>query len=212
MSMRWLTIILFLPAILLAQSADDELVNVRELIPDIVLDLKYSSRDNFTGQKLYTINECLLVHGAVRRLILVQDSLKKITGFNGISYPEGLGIKIWDGYRPRAIQYLMWEIFPDPTYVADPTNGSVHNRGGAIDLTLIDRATGQELAMPTAFDYFGEKAWHGYDQLPAEVIANRELLRGLMEQYAGFEIYVNEWWHYVWVPSKAFPLQDFQMK
>jgi D-alanyl-D-alanine dipeptidase len=153
-----------------------------------------------------------MVHGAIKKLILVQDSLKNIHNHNGISYPAGLGLKIWDGYRPRAIQYLMFEIFPDPTYVADPGSGSIHNRGGAVDLTLVDMATGEELELPTEFDYFGERAWHGYSDLPAHVIANRELLRSLMTEIAGFETYSKEWWHYTYNPSKSFPLQDFQMK
>ena len=212
MNRLYLLIVLFAPVILFGQSADDELVNIKELIPYVVLDLKYSTIDNFTGQKLYTTNECLMTLGAIRWLILVQDSLKKITHHNGKVYPEGLGIKIWDAYRPRAVQYLMWEIFPNPTYVANPTSGSVHNRGGAIDLTLIDMATGEELAMPTEFDYFGEQAWHWFTELPADVIANRQLLYEMMTNVAGFEIYSKEWWHYTWTPSKAFPLQDFQMK
>ena len=203
---------LFIPILLQAQTIDDELVNVKELIPGIVFDLKYNSTDNFTGQKLYTIDECLLTRDAVERLILVQDSLNKIREHNGISYPGGLGLKIWDGYRPRAIQYLMFEIFPDPNYVADPASGSIHNRGGAVDLTIIDKETGAELEMPTEFDYFGEKAWHGYPDLPQNVINNRELLHDLMTQIGGFEIYSREWWHYSSPTSKELPLQDFQMK
>ena len=210
---RYTCFILFLmPFILFGQSADDELVNIKELIPDIVLDLKYSTTDNFTNQKLYTTNECLMTHGAFIRLMLVQDSLKKITSHNGKTYPQGLGIKVWDAYRPRAVQYLMWEIFPDPTYVANPTSGSVHNRGGAIDLTIVDMSTGEELLMPTPFDYFGEEAWHWYPDLPEEAIANRQLLYDLMTIVGGFEIYSKEWWHYSWTPAKTYPLQDFQMK
>ncbi len=212
--MNKLHILIFLiaPVLLFAQSAADELVNIKELIPDIVLDLKYSTIDNFTGQKLYTTNECLMSHGAIKHIILVQDSLKRISHHNGKSYPKGIGIKVWDAYRPRAVQYLMWEIFPNPTYVANPSSGSVHNRGGAIDLTLVDLSTGEELEMPTEFDYFGEEAWHGYSDLPPDAIANRQLLYDMMTNIAGFEIYSNEWWHYTWTPSKAFPLQDFQMK
>ena len=212
MNRLFLLLLLILPFIIFGQSADDELVNIKELIPDIVLDLKYSTINNFTGQKLYTTNECLMTLGAIRQLIPVQDSLKNITHHNGKIFPKGIGIKVWDAYRPRAVQYLMWEIFPDPTYVANPTSGSVHNRGGAIDLTLIDMATGEELKMPTEFDYFGEEAWHGYSELPAEVIKNRQLLYDMMTKVAGFDIYSKEWWHYIWTPSKAFPLQDFQMK
>ena len=117
--MNRILLLLLFPLAAFGQSADDELVNVREMIPGIVLDLKYNTTDNSFHQKLYTTDECYLVHGAVRQLALVQDTLRKL----------GLGLKIWDGYRPRAVQYLMWEILPNPVYVADPATGSNHNRG-----------------------------------------------------------------------------------
>lgn len=186
-----------------AQSADDELVNVKELIPDVVLDLKYGTTDNFLHQKLYTANECLLALGAVKRLKIVQDSLRTL----------GFGLKIWDGYRPRAVQYLMWEIFPNSTYVADPSSGSNHNRGAAVDLTLVDRATGKELLMPTPFDWFGDEAGHDwYLGLNAEQVANRTLLKSVMENVGGLSSYSSEWWHYTYNPALANPLLDFQMK
>lgn len=201
-----------LPILLYSQSADDELINIKEIIPDIVLDQKYNTIDNFTDQKLYTTNECLLAHGAVKKLKLVQDSLRNIRIFNGKNYPSGLGLKIWDAYRPRAIQYLMFEIFPNPVYVADPTTGSVHNRGGAVDLTIIDLATKEELKMPTVFDFFGPEAGHNYNNLPEEILNNRALLKGLMSQLGGFAIYDSEWWHYNYPPASSYPLLDFQMK
>ena len=116
------------------QTGNDELIKVDEIIPGIVIDLKYNTLDNFTGQKLYTTNECFLARIVVERLAMVQDSLNKIREHNGTRFPEGLGLKIWDGYRPRAVQYLMWEILPDPTYVANPNSGSSHNRGAAVDV------------------------------------------------------------------------------
>lgn len=201
-----LSLLILLPAApvpLLCQSSDAELVNVKELIPDIVLDVRYNTVLNFTNQKLYTTNECLLAHGMVNRLIVVQDSLRK----------RGLGLKIYDGYRPRAVQYLMWEIFPDPTFVADPATGSRHNRGAAVDLTLIDLATGSELVMPTPYDFFGDAAGHGWTiGLSAEQIANRELLLAMMENVGGMTRTSSEWWHYDHAPSAVLPLLDFQMK
>jgi D-alanyl-D-alanine dipeptidase len=185
---------------------------VKDIIPNIEIDLKYSTTDNFTQQKLYTTDECYLLLGALGQLILVQDSLRNIQSHNGQNYPEGLGLKIWDGYRPRSVQYLMWEIFPNPQYVANPATGSSHNRGGAVDLTLIDFATKEELELPTSFDHFGEEAGHSYSNLPPNVIANRELLRSLMTQVAGFSAYSAEWWHYKYNPSNDFPLLDFQLK
>lgn len=194
-----------------SQSSNDEIVPIKELIPDIQIDLRYNTIDNLTYQKLYTTDEAFLAHGTIKRLIIVQDSLKNITTHNGISYPQGLGLKIYDGYRPRAVQYLMWEFVQAP-YVADPNTGSVHNRGGAVDLSLIDLSTGIELQMPTKFDFFGPEAGHNYTNLPPNVIANRTLLYNMMVNVAGFVPYSVEWWHYHYSPSTSYPLLDFQMK
>ena len=192
-----------LPALLHSQTANDELVNVKELIPDIAIDLKYNAVDNFLHQKMYTTDECLLAMGTVKQLKKVQDSLRTL----------GFGLKIFDGYRPRAVQYLMYEIFPNPVYVADPATGSNHNRGGAVDLTVITLATGQELVMPTAFDYFGVEASHGWTiGMTQEQISNRVFLLTMMETVGGFTRYDAEWWHYQYAPSLANPLLDFQMK
>lgn len=195
-----------------AQSASDEVVPVKQLIPDIGLDLRYSSEHNFTSQKLYSIDEAYLSIGAITKLKIVHDSLKHIISYNGTSYPQGLGIKIYDAYRPRAIQFLMFEIFPDPVYVADPNSGSIHNRGGAIDVSIIDMATGQEITMPTEFDWFGIEAAHAYMNLSANVIANRTLLYTMMTQVGGFVPYDAEWWHYTINGASSLPLLDFQMK
>jgi D-alanyl-D-alanine dipeptidase len=194
---------LLLPALSHSQTANDEMVNVKEIIPDIAIDLKYNTADNFLHQKMYSTDECLLAMGTVKQLKLVQDSLRVL----------GLGLKIFDGYRPRAVQYLMYEIFPNPVYVADPASGSNHNRGGAVDLTLITLTTGQELRMPTAFDYFGVEASHGWTiGMTQEQINNRVFLLTIMETVGGFTRYDAEWWHYQYSPSLANPLLDFQMK
>ncbi len=197
-----LYLLLIFPFQLTAQTANDELVEIKELIPDIVLDIKYSTTDNFTHQKLYSTNVSYLCLGAVKGLIQVQDSLRKI----------GLGLKIFDGYRPRAIQYLMWDIVPDPTYVANPATGSNHNHGGAVDLTIVDRSTGQEWEMGTPFDYFGPEAAHSYTSLPANVLQSRQFLKSIMTNVGGFVFLDSEWWHYDFPPASGYPLLDFQMK
>ena len=138
--------------------------------------------------------------------------MRNIYNHNGSKYSKGLGLKIWDGYRPRSVQYRMWEIVPDPRYVADPNIGSSHNRGGAVDLTIVDFSTKEELTMPTAFDFFGVEAHHEYMDHPLQVIANRELLKNLMTNVGGFSIYPEEWWHYKYPLSDNFPLLDFQPK
>lgn len=195
-----------------AQSANDEIVPVKQLISDIGLDLRYSTTNNFTHQKLYSIDEAYLSIDAINRLKTVHDSLKNITSFDGVNYPQGLGVKIFDGYRPRAVQYLMFEIFPNPTFVADPNTGSIHNRGGAVDVSIFDRATGLEIPMPTEFDWFGPEASHTYTNLPANIIANRTLLKNMMQHVGGFSPYDAEWWHYSIPGASGLPLLDFQMK
>jgi D-alanyl-D-alanine dipeptidase len=205
-------ILIFLPLFLHAQSASDEIVPIKDLIPDIGFDIRYSTVNNFTSQKLYTVDEAYLSIGAINKLKIVHDSLKIITSHNGINYSEGLGLKIFDGYRPRSVQYLMFEIFPNPVFVADPNSGSIHNRGGAVDVSIIDMATGQEIPMPTEFDWFGPEASHSYMNLQANVIANRTLLYNMMVQVGGFVPYDAEWWHYSISGASSLPLLDFQMK
>ena len=213
--------LLILPILLFAQSGDDELVNPKDLIPDIVIDLRYSTPDHsflnlpegdLPLPKFYTANECLMLHIAAKKLKIAQDSLRNIREHNGKNFPEGIGIKIWDGYRPRAVQYLFWELYPNGTYIANPSSGSKHNSGGAVDLTLIDLSTGTELEMPTLFDDFSDKASHTYSSLPQEVINNRELLKDILMNVAGLNIYSAEWWHYEVPGASSYPLLDFQMK
>lgn len=208
----WMFVILIYVSALFSQSAPDELVNVKEFIPDIVIDLKYNTVDNFLSQKLYTTDECYLARNVIDRLVMIQDSLRNIRLHDGINYPQGIGLKIWDGYRPRSVQFLMWEILPDPTFVANPYSGSSHNRGAAVDVTLVDLATGQELEMPTYFDDFTAAASHTYMNLPSNVIANRTLLKNMMTQYGGLSLYTAEWWHYSYSPATSYPLLDFQLK
>ena len=196
----------------LGQTPANKLVKVKEIIPDIEIELKYATAENFTKQILYPTNTCFLAFGALVNLKLVQDSLRNLQFHNGMNYAGGLGLKIWDGYRPRSVQYRMWDIVPDPRYVADPNIGSSHNRGGAVDLTIIDFSTKKELDMPTVFDFFGVEAHHEYMEHPLHVIVNRELLKNLMTNVGGFSIYAEEWWHYKYPPSDNFPLLDFQPK
>lgn len=217
---KFLIFLIFCSAAL-AQNAQDELVNPKDFIPDIVIDLRYSTPDhwfrNLPGgdvqlPKFYTANECLALRKAVDMLAIAQDSLRNIRFHDGKDYPSGIGIKIWDAYRPRAVQYLLFAIYPNPAYVADPASGSKHNRGGAIDLTLVDLQTGEELQMPTEFDDFSVTASHAYANLSPEKIANRALLKDIMTTVAGFLLYEAEWWHYEVPGASGYPLLDYQMK
>lgn len=164
----------------------DCLVKVKDYIPDIFVELKYASEDNFTGHKIYDFTEAYLRYGTVQKLMKVQEALRK----------QGLSLKIWDAYRPPAAQFVFWEICPDDTYIANPIKGfSPHSRGGAVDITLADR-TGKELEMPTEYDDFSGKAVRDYPDWTPQAVANQRIVEQLMVDN-GFVAYEGEWWHYV---------------
>lgn len=167
------------------KDSNKTLVDLRTFIPNIVLDIRYATKNNFTGQILYKEAEAYLRLPAAIALKKVQTELNEM----------GLGIKIYDAYRPYSITELMWEYVKDDRYAADPKKGSRHNRGCAVDLTIIELSSGEELEMPTPYDDFTNKAHHAYMNLERHVIKNRALLKSLMEKY-GFESITLEWWYY----------------
>jgi D-alanyl-D-alanine dipeptidase len=167
-----------------AQKRTNELVDIQSIAPQIRVDLKYATADNFTGQIIYDFNRCLLLKETAKKLLEVQKELEGM----------GLGLKIWDAYRPIAVQWKFWELIQDERYVSDPRKGGRHTRGTAVDLTLVTK-DGQELLMPSAFDDFTEKASCDYMDAPLEAIKNRDLLRKVMEKH-GFVGLVNLWWHF----------------
>lgn len=171
----------------------DQLVDVRSFIPQIQVELKYATADNFTGQVVYHFQQCLLLKETALRLRAIQEEIESM----------GLGLKIWDGFRPISAQWKFWELVPDPRYVADPREGGRHTRGTAVDLTLVTKE-GKELPMPSAFDDFSEKARQDYMGASQEEIANRELLRTVMEQH-GFVGICEEWWHFDLIGWKNYP-------
>jgi D-alanyl-D-alanine dipeptidase len=161
-----------------------DLVDILAINPRIVVDLKYSTTDNFTGQVVYKFQTCLLKKQAALNVSRAQEELEK----------KGLGLKVWDGYRPIAAQWIFWNLIQDERYVADPRKGGRHTRGTAVDLTIIDKE-GRELIMPTGFDDFSEQAHLDYMDLSKEQIKNRALLIDLMDRH-GFSSLPTEWWHY----------------
>ncbi len=175
-----------------------DLVDLKEVSPNILIDLRYATSDNFTGQIIYDFSSCLVQRPVATQLDLVQKELEKIH----------LGLKVWDGYRPMYAQWKFWEIVPDERYVSNPTKGGRHTRGTAVDLTLVT-LDGKELPMPTAFDDFTEKAHRAYMELPQEVLHNRSLLQTVMEKH-GFIGMPTEWWHFDLVGWEEYdPIEDF---
>ena len=127
---------------------DDEYVLVNKYIPDIYVELMYATDNNFTGVRIYDFTDAYLRYGTVKKLANVQKELKE----------QGYSLKIWDAYRPFEAQQKLWEVYPDPNYVANPANGmKKHNLGGTVDITMV-AADGSVISMPTEFDDFSLKA------------------------------------------------------
>lgn len=165
--------------------APEELVRIADYIPDIYVELRYASEDNFTGAVIYDFDEAYLRYGTVMKLAAAQEALSQ----------AGLSLKIWDAFRPVQAQFTLWEVCPDPNYVANPETGySGHSRGDTVDATLV-RADGSAVEMPTDFDDFSVLADRDYSDVSSAAAENARLLESVMTQ-AGFEAYYNEWWHF----------------
>ena len=165
--------------------ANEEFVRVRDYIPDIAVDLKYATADNFTGQVIYDFNDAYLRYGTVMKLKGAQDELAA----------KGLGLKIWDAFRPVEAQQRLWEVCPNPTYVANPNNGiTSHSRGDTVDITLV-ALDGSYVRMPTEFDDFSTAADRDYSDIVQEAADNARLLEDVMTRH-GFTGYRGEWWDF----------------
>ena len=164
--------------------SDSTFVNLKEYSKDFVYDMKYATDDNFLKAKVYDCAECYLRLKTVKALIAANLDFQNL----------GYQIKIFDCYRPLSIQKRMWEIVPNPSYVANPAKGSIHNRGGAVDITIVD-TDGNSIDFGTSFDFFGKEASHSYKKLSRKIRNNRKFLRKVMEEN-GFKALESEWWHY----------------
>lgn len=165
---------------------DDEYVLVNKYIPDIYVELMYATDNNFTGVRIYDFTDAYLRYGTVKKLANVQKELKE----------QGYSLKIWDAYRPFEAQQKLWEVYPDPNYVANPANGMRrHNLGGTVDITMV-AADGSIIPMPTEFDDFSLKADRNYSDIDnEEAVNNVMILQNAMENN-GFTGYQGEWWDY----------------
>ena len=166
------------------QPADTTFVNLKDYSRDFVYDMKYATPDNFLKAKVYDCAECWFRLKTITALVEANKDFMKL----------GYRIKLFDCYRPLNIQKRMWAIVSNPIYVADPVKGSIHNRGGAVDITLVDNDS-NEVNMGTAFDFFGPEAAHAFKKLPGKVKKNRKLLKKIMERH-NFKPLDSEWWHY----------------
>jgi len=176
------------------------MVDLKKTIPGLQMDLRYAGTNNFMHQKLYQPTKTTYLRkSAADSLVTIQKELNE----------KGLGLKVFDAYRPYAVTEKLWEPVKDDRYAADPKKGSGHNRGIAVDLTIIQLTTMEELDMGTGFDNFSDTAHHSFLALPSPVLQNRLLLRSVMEKH-GFKALESEWWHYYLPNTTAYELLNIE--
>lgn len=180
--------------------ADTTFVRLAEFSDGFAYDLRYATKNNFLKEKVYDCAECYTRVKTAKALLAANSDFHRM----------GVRIKFFDCYRPNSVQYKMWEIVPNPQYVANPKKGSIHNKGGAVDITL-ETLEGKELDMGTDFDFFGKRAYHDMTDLPQEILNNRKLLKETMEKH-GFWSIRTEWWHYNLGAASKDKVADFKWK
>lgn len=180
-----------------ALDSNKRIVRIADFVPGVALDVKYASRENVFYTQLYPKAIALTRLPVARALARVQKELNE----------QGLGLKIYDGYRPYSITVQMYEMLPDTVYMGLPWQGSKHNRGIALDLTMVELNTGRELKMPTPFDALVYASHPEFKKLPAEILRNRDLLKSVMKKH-GFSVDPVEWWHYNFVDTRIYELMD----
>lgn len=151
----------------------------------IALDIRYATTNNFTGRRVYPEAKAFLRKPTALKLGKAQQKLEE----------RNLSLKVYDAYRPLSVQKIFWKIMPDERYVADPAKGSRHNRGSAVDVTMVELQSGRELNMPSGYDDFSPRAFYSFTNLPPEAVSNRALLRAVMSD-CGFIPFETEWWHF----------------
>ncbi len=192
----WILELFLRPSVLSSESW----TRVDELDPSIVMELRYATTNNFLQAAVYPEPICLLRDPVARQLVEAQRLLVE----------QGYRLKVWDCYRPLSVQRQMWVLFPNPTYVANPAYGSRHNRGAAVDVSLV-AVDGSELSMPTDFDDFSEQASPYSNQWDPEAREHYQQLNAAMTQ-AGFVGLASEWWHYDSTSWRQFPVSDQPLK
>jgi D-alanyl-D-alanine dipeptidase len=183
------------------KNPENELINLQEFIPGLRLDIRYATTHNFTGEKIYNLARAYARKPVAEALKKIQADLAR----------QGLGLKIFDGYRPYSATVKFYELYRDTTYVASPYKGSRHNRGCALDLTIVDLKTGEELKMPTEYDSFRKEAWPSTPVADPLVRKNRQTLIDAMEKH-GFKVNASEWWHFDFIGWQQFAVMDIDFE
>lgn len=176
------------------------LVDVTQIDPTLIIDLKYAKSDNFLKTKLYPVEKCVLQQKVAVSLAESNKEFHKL----------GYCLKVWDAYRPLSVQKMMWKVMPNDDFIADPSHGSVHNRGAAVDVTLTDK-NGNDIEMPSSFDDFTEKAYINFTGATKEAIKHREFLAEIMVKH-GFTRLDSEWWHFYGPGAYDYPIMDIKLE
>lgn len=179
------------------ENPNKALIDLEKFIPGVVLDIRYATTNNFTGEQIYDQPRAFARKPVAESLKKAQEEFKQ----------HGVGIKIFDAYRPYGATVKFYEVYPNTNFVASPYRGSRHNRGCAIDMTLIDLKTGEPLKMPTGFDAFVEAARPTHPVQDEEVKKNRALLIDVMSKY-GFRVNASEWWHFDFKGYQVYEILD----
>ena len=219
---RSLIIFLFLPVLSIAQdnykyglkptnyveykeslkaNPEKELVDLEKFIPDLIMDIRYATTNNFTGKKIYNLSKAYARRPVAEALKKAQAEFKTL----------GVVVKMHDAYRPYSATVKFYEEYHDTTYVASPYRGSRHNRGCALDMTLVDLKTKKELKMPTEYDSFSKEAWPTTPVKDPQIKKNRDLIIGVMERN-GFKVNASEWWHFDFVGWKKYEVMDIDFE
>jgi D-alanyl-D-alanine dipeptidase len=191
-----LIIFLLFPLHVQVGARDADFVDITRLDPTIHLDIRYATDNNFTGKAVYPCARCLLRKEVAEKLVRVNKALRE----------QGFDLKVYDCYRPLAVQKKFWEIMPDERYVANPEKGSRHNRGSAVDVGLTD-IQGRDIAMPSGYDDFSERAHRDNPNIPESERKNSLILEEAMKK-EGFIPYPTEWWHFDDAGWEKFPYAD----
>lgn len=183
------------------KDSSKKMIELKTIVPRLAYDLRYATLNNFMHERLYKNDGMTFLRTpAATALAMAQRELIN----------QGFALKIWDAYRPYNVTVRMWQRIKDERYVANPKNGSGHNRGIAVDLTLVKNSTGAEVDMGTDFDNFSDTARSDFVNLAEEILGNRKLLKTTMENY-GFKSLETEWWHFYWKDA-TFEVLDINAK
>jgi zinc D-Ala-D-Ala dipeptidase len=180
-----------------------DLVEVVTLDPTIKLDIRYATTNNFLSTPMYRQARAFLQRPAAEAVVRANQALKG----------QGYGLLIHDAYRPWYVTKMFWEATPEDKriFVANPAEGSRHNRGCAVDITIYDLKTGSAVKMPSGYDEMSERAYADYTGGTSDERQRRDLLRRTMEN-EGFTVYPQEWWHYDYKDWKLYPILNLRFE